>query len=142
MGKFSDDVATFAAKAKVKTLYETRVVVMELFRRVILKTPVDTGRARANWQFFIGDPVPKADDSKDPSGSAAISAVDSGLKNFQLGQVAWLANNLPYIRVLEYGEYPNPNKGTKTVGGYSAQAPQGMVRVTAAEFGSIVERRG
>jgi hypothetical protein len=41
---------------------------------------------------------------------------------------------------LEYGGYPNPPKSGsgKTAGGYSIQAPAGMVRVSAAEFGEIV----
>jgi hypothetical protein len=38
--------------------------------------------------------------------------------------------------VIEYGQYPNPPKGGagKTSGGYSTQAPAGMVRVTVMEY--------
>jgi len=41
--------------------------------------------------------------------------------------------------MLEYGLYPNPPKHPtgKTVGGYSTQAPAGMVRISVAEFGGI-----
>jgi hypothetical protein len=52
-----------------------------------------------------------------------------------------IASGLPYIRILEYGGYPNPpvrgswDRATrqwvvKSSGGFSRQAPQGMVRVT------------
>ena len=64
---------------------------------------------------------------------------------------------MPYIAVLEYGGYPDPpKKGTHLTSkqskdgksgpgyfkfsqnGYSAKAPNGMVRITVAEFDDIV----
>jgi hypothetical protein len=136
---FSGDIARFASNVQAQNDQQVRVIALELFRRVILKTPVDTGRARANWQFSRDTPsaVPTAETDK--SGGATVEKIGSELQKEQAGGVFWLANNLPYIRVLEYGEYPDPNAGTKTVGGYSKQAPAGMVRVTAAEFGTLVK---
>jgi hypothetical protein len=49
--------------------------------------------------------------------------------------------------VLEFGEYgkpPGSASGPKTIGGYSKQAPNGMVRLTVQEYGvklrEVVER--
>jgi hypothetical protein len=54
--------------------------------------------------------------------------------------------------VLEYGGFPNPPKfgswkrgeagpAAHVTGGFSMQAPQGMVRITAREFAAEVQRR-
>ena len=68
-----------------------------------------------------------------------------------IGGIVYLTNSLPYAMVLEYGLYPDPPKfGSKkrgedgvavhVQGGYSMQAPNGMVRVTAREFSDAVRR--
>jgi lysozyme family protein len=48
----------------------------------------------------------------------------------------YLTNSLPYAMTIEYGGYPNPPKNPtgKTIGGFSTQAPAGVVRVTAEEM--------
>jgi hypothetical protein len=58
-----------------------------------------------------------------------------------LGSLTWLSNNLPYIEKLEYGGYPD---GPNTIGGFSKQAPAGMVRVNMARITAHVRaaRRG
>jgi hypothetical protein len=127
-----------------KKAYENaiRKAVIELFRRVILKTPVDKGQARSNWQASINSPISSILNEEDPRGTKAINK----MVNIVLGKkdvseaTFWLSNNLPYIDVLEYGEYPNPpKKGTgKTAGGYSIQAPTGMVRAALRELSGII----
>jgi hypothetical protein len=112
------------------------------FRRisgVVLLTPVDTGRARSSWNVSIGTP--------DGSYPATVrrrtrtDAATSALRSLGAYQTVWIASGLPYIKVLEYGGYPqNPVQGSwdrkartwviKSEGGYSRQAPRGMVRVT------------
>lgn len=58
---------------------------------------------------------------------------------------------MPYIRKLEYGGYPDPvKKGSwdkkkktyviKTVGGFSRQAPKGMVGLTMSKIASTVKK--
>lgn len=105
-------------------------IAMEVLSGVVLMTPVDTGRARANWLTGEGVPVTIPTESVDKAGGSTISdgeAVISGAAPFSK---IWLTNNLPYIGVLEHGGYPGD--GPKTSGGYSIQAPQGMVAVTIA----------
>jgi len=103
--------------------------VAQAFTQVVLKTPVDQGTARASW--LIGF-------QNDGSvGTRPINITPNDIPD--VGQNFLLYSNLPYTSVLEFGLYPQP--GTeKTVDGYSAQAPQGMVRITVADWPTIVAR--
>ena len=105
---------------------------------VVLMTPVDTGRARSSWHISIGNsPKPKNTRHR---GQITASAA-SKMKSLGAYQTVWIASSLPYIHLLEYGGYPDPvARGTwdrkmkkwviRSSGGYSKQAPNGMVRVT------------
>lgn len=142
-------MAGFAAGIeKARQKYEARMVLLhkkvalDMFRRVILKTPVDTGRARGNWMLGINE-MPQGI-SENADGKEALQNVITGLQVLHLGDSAVLANSVPYISTLEYGGYPNPpvrgsyvkGKGfvIKSAGGFSKQAPNGMVRTTVEEY--------
>lgn len=120
------------------------------FRRisgVVLRTPVDTGRARASWGVSIGQkrtPVPPPGDYPRAQEEAMAKAevVLAGLRPLQ---TVWVGSSLEYIPHLEFGLYPNPpSRGTwnprlkrfeiRSRGGFSKQAPRGMARVTFAEI--------
>lgn len=126
MSTFTLDVSKFVDKASKTADAEVRKICYDLVTGIILKTPVDTGRARANWFTSVGSPSGNITASVDPSGSSSISSAVSAISK-ATGNVLWITNNLPYIYRLEFGTY---NDGPKTVGGFSRQAPAGMVRVT------------
>lgn len=132
---FALDIGEWCKKANKKVDTVARAITLEIFSRVIQRTPVDTGAARGNWQVGINTM---------PTGTVAAGGTNNlgSLKGKPVvGNVIWLVNNLPYIGVLEYGGYPNPPKtGTKTIGGFSKQAPAGMVRVTVQEVSSAVQK--
>jgi hypothetical protein len=122
---------------------------LEALRRVVLKTPVDTGRARGNWQTTLGTPADGEVDRLDKRGGGVIASEGLGkLTLLRAFSTSWLTNNVPYIEVLERGLYPNPVKfGSyvprrrggrrhviRSAGGYSKQAPNGMLAVTLAEL--------
>lgn len=102
---------------------------IELFGSVIKMTPVDTGRAKGNWQCTLSSPARGEIDRLDgaglgsTNGSAAYGDVLTTVKG--TGSVVYLTNNVPYIGKLEY--IPN----------YSKQAPNGMVRLSLQRFGGI-----
>ena len=83
----------------------------------VLATPVDTGRARANWLASIGSPVFFEVGSKgsefDRGGGAALSQGKAVINRWKLkaGPI-FITNSLPYIVPLDSGT--------------SAQAPSGM----------------
>ena len=110
---FSDDIRRFTTKTVEAHDKITRTATLELFSGVIKATPVDTGRARGNWQTAVGSPAQAETDRVDKSGGEAIAEVESKTPQ-GAGQVTYLSNNLPYIDELENGS--------------SKQAPEGMVR--------------
>lgn len=99
---------------------------IDMATRIILKTPVDTGRARANWQPSWGAPAGGTLTTVDPNGAETVSNVATAVAaGDPLASSFFLTNNLPYIIPLEFG--------------WSQQAPNGMVATTIQEFKSIVE---
>jgi len=136
---FQSDIDKWASKVRggIKTVVKS--VRFEVVKGVVMNTPVDTGRARANWQSSIGAPVAGFTTSEDKSGQSAINA-GVAVASDNIGESFYIVNNLPYIRKLEYGGYPNPPKSNtgKTIGGFSSQAPQGMVRVTVRNVEAAV----
>ena len=137
VGSFEDDLK----RIRIKTVRDLdqigRKVALELFSRVIYKTPVDEGRARANWQVTIGTTASGTVEIDDKSGSATMSRAVADSRGFKAGDTIFLTNNLPYILTLEQGGYSD---GPKTVGGFSRQAPNGMVALTVQEFSAIVNK--
>ena len=101
-----------------------RAVTLEALNRIVLKTPVNSGRARGNWNVLIGtDGEEDAAESDDKTGTEAISRGGDVIGDYarETGfPVISIYNNLPYIGRLEDG--------------YSNQAPVGMVATTAAEL--------
>lgn len=124
MSSFALDISKFAKKAEGNLDTVVRKTTLEVFKRVIMRSPVDTGRFRANWIFSQGAPSSNINTSSfDKSGSATVGKVDSALPEKAAGGVYCLTNNLPYANRLEDG--------------YSGQAPQGMVQLTVIEFEGI-----
>ncbi len=125
MGEFSINVRKFVDKTKEKQGRAVRKIALDAFSEVILRTPVDTGRARGNWQASIGTIPATRLEQFDPGGAATIASTQGVVAGFEPGAVVYLANNLPYIERLENG--------------YSKQAPEGMVRLTAQRFQQIAD---
>jgi hypothetical protein len=128
VASFADDIRNFERKTARKLDEVPRKVVFQIFKNVIDKTPVDTGRARANWQPSLGTPATGTIEFTDKDGSATIANMQSVLLSINVGDVIFLTNNLPYIRRLEEG--------------YSQQAPAGMVALTVQEFQAVVNQVG
>ena len=96
--------------------------------KIALGTPVDEGRARNSWFFSNNSPAVSAGVRyANPSGSASIQSAMRMPKDIFKSKM-FFTNNMPYINKLEYGGFPNPNNGAKTVSGFSDQAPGGWVR--------------
>lgn len=133
---FTVDVKAFCEKAKKNPETVMRAVSMKLFSAIILGSPVDTGRFRMNWQASGASPASGEVAGEDNSGAKAINAASG----FVMKSTAWteftLANNLPYANVIEFGGYPGD--GPNTVGGYSKQSPQGVVRVNVTRFNTLL----
>lgn len=124
MGPFEMKLRQFAEKAKGRADAAVRQVVLDVWGRVIVRSPVDTGRFRANWQYSTGQMPTRIIEVEGTTEKPAPAPTPAGVVQ-GAGVVHYLGNNLPYARRLEYG--------------HSDQAPQGMVRLTIAEFKGIVD---
>lgn len=97
-------------------------VVLDLLSEIVDRTPVKSGRARANWRVGLGAPPRGTTRQVDVVGNVTVR---NGLLVLQSmtgvpGQV-WLANNVPYALRLERGS--------------SSQAPYGMVALAIEAIG-------
>ena len=92
----------------------TRKIALIAYDGITKKTPVDTGRARGNWNFSVGSPDSTIDENATKIKPAKLKKGD-GLEDI------YITNNLPYIKRLEDGHS-------------KIKAPKGMVKVTLAEI--------
>ena len=130
------DVSAFAAKAKKNPEIVIRQVSIKLFSAIILGSPVDTGRFRMNWQAAGRSPETGTVTGVDKTGTTSINKMASVIVGLKDWYEFTLANNLPYANVIEYGGYPGD--GPNTTGGYSKQAPSGVVRVNVKRFNTLL----
>ena len=128
MGSFADQMKAWERKAERKMDLAVRKIALEMFRRIILKSPVLSGRFRGNWQLAIGSVPNGTLELDDKTGTATIAKGAATVMGINAGDTIYFANNLPYARRLEEG--------------YSQQAPNGMVALTIQEFQSVVSRIG
>lgn len=88
--------------------------------RFVGSTPVDTGRAIANWRIDINKIDTGTTEKTDPSGQSVLTGVMNKIAILQPFEIIWISNNLPYINRL-------------MIEGYSKQTPPGAVQLTIAE---------
>lgn len=123
---FSLDISKWAEQTQSDIALVVRKTALDMFSRIVMRSPVDTGRFRNNWNVSIGKPVSDTNDGLDPSGGKSIGKIAGVTASYKLGDVIWMSNGLPYAWRLETG--------------WSKQAPVGMVGVTVQETQSIFDR--
>lgn len=133
---FTLDVRAFVEKTKRNNETVMRAVSIKLFSAIIKASPVDSGRFRMNWQASGSSPAGGVLADTDKSGNKATNEMASFISSTPAWQEVTLTNNLPYAAVIEFGGYPGD--GPETVGGYSRQAPQGVVRVNVTRFNKLL----
>jgi len=89
-------------------------VAMEGLESLVQLTPVDTGRARGNWEVGSRRNMRKHDEAKkDKNGDYAIArgteVIEDLTSNNKIPKKIWIINNVPYIEDLEHG----PPKGSQ-----------------------------
>ena len=134
---FAKTLSEFASSVSLKMDNIFKDVVIEVGSSVIRISPVDTGHFRKNWQLQLEGEQTSEVAGFDTTGASALAAIVAKANNLSAGQVAYILNHVEYGYDLEYGTYNGPTAKV-TEEGFSRQAPEGMVRVTEAEFTSIV----
>ena len=123
---FEQEVANFVIKADGLQEKQVRYLCLDLFKGVIMGTPVDTGRARGNWQASVGAPAQSELSTTDKNGGKTIGAGSQAVSK-AVGNVFYISNNLPYMYRLEFE-------------GWSNQAPSGWVRTAIERTKQIAAR--
>ncbi|MCP4897721.1 MAG: hypothetical protein GY906_12175 [bacterium] len=121
--KFAKRMFFISSKVKKNAENAVKKAALAADRAAVMATPVDTGRARANWLVSVGKPrlgeeffdsMPGGKTSNE--GPAASQALDQGraaIMKYKLGKGGiFISNSVHYIQRLESGS--------------SAQAPGGM----------------
>lgn len=154
--EFDFAIAAWCEKAKGNADQVVRAVALEAFTRIVMRSPVGnpdnwlslrpytdlrTGRVRTarkppagyvggtlrrSWHVAVGVPVVEKRDGVDPTGTTTIAEAEAKLAGVSAGPSIWLTSNAPHALACEFG--------------HSAQAPAGMVRVTAAEMTAIADQ--
>jgi hypothetical protein len=100
-----------------------KTVAFEAFRRIVMRTPVDSGRCRGNWQIGINEIITGTIDNRELWNNVFLreSVKLDELKELINDSVVHITNNVDYCYYLEYERR-------------SRQAPGGFVEITLEEL--------
>lgn len=136
---FSHDVSKWAVNTKHLRDDVVTLVFKRLGTLIVNRTPIGDrtlwsrpapadyrpGSLVNNWFAGIGEPGALPRRGHNVNGADSLSQINA-ISKAAPGKLAYIANPLPYARRVEYG--------------WSTQAPQGMVRISVAEFQRIVRK--
>ena len=132
---FTATIAAWSAKTAAQLDDGGRRVVYEILRRVIERSPIGdpewpehSGQLKGNWEVSSDAPtysydITLLDENGDETLLRGYQVIDA--IRFDKNYHIFIANHVPYAVSIEYGSSPG-------------KAPEGMVRVTLAEFAQIV----
>jgi hypothetical protein len=123
LNNFNGVINAFKIEIKDEAENMARRVAFAVDRAVVMASPVDTGRFRANWQVALNsspsgtvDHVPGAQGSTTAQNTQkALDQLDKLTKQFKLGDEIVIINNVEYGPVLNDG--------------HSKQAPKNFVQI-------------
>lgn len=123
-GAFELQIRKFAEKAKDNADLVVRKVLLDVYDELILRSPVGTGRFRANWIYSEMSPARGTVAVSGTTASPSSAPESPDVSAAGMGQVHFITNNLPYAYRLETG--------------HSKQAPSGMVGLTVLKFNDFM----
>lgn len=140
---FIADMKVFQNKVLPNTFVAfQKYIALELYKRIMQKTPVDMGTLRGSWTISIGSqnktPANKDSDAKDfenEYGGQALTKAERadfktavmGMQELKLGQIIWINNAMPYVLVIEFDGHSH------------TKAPSGMVNISIQELRSYLQ---
>ena len=106
----------------------------ELCHRVIDRTPIDTGLLVNSWVPTKTRPSRRIVKTRDKTRKRAKEKAAKIANEIPVDGKMFLTNNQPYAVIIEMGR----QEGPPARGSY--QAPSGMMRISAAEWQSIISK--
>ena len=125
---FKRDFAAMMKRAAGREDTLIKASALALGSAIVLKSPVDTGRFRGNWQYGAGNVNFSVNAPEDKTGAGAVGRIAAGLETWRRGEAIFVTNSLPYAKRLEYDAW-------------SQQASAGMVRISVLEFKAMIKRQ-
>lgn len=108
--RFEADLDRFVDETIPNDVRDLRdAIALEVHKGVVMMTPVDEGRARANWQVTAGTPAEGFQDIVfgGNAGAAANHALSAAPAVIAAARDPWMPiwihNGVPYIRILNDG---------------------------------------
>lgn len=135
LGQFGRRMHQLGATVEGNAHKAVRAVALAVDQTVVIATPVDTGRARSNWQVQVGAAPTDVREAYVPGvgattgGQNAQAAIEQGkmaISAASPGLAIHITNNLSYIGKLNEG--------------HSAQAPAGFVEEAVQNGVSTIRR--
>lgn len=123
---FKLEIAQWVSKVQGDLDEVFRGLALEMARRIIDRTPYDSGNAKGAWVAAVNAMPATGDTPDDTGGAATLARIVAAITTAKVGDVIYLANNADYAHALEFGK--------------SEQAPAGMVRVTLMERQAIANQ--
>jgi len=115
--KFRAELAVAEAKLYADDLVKFhKKIHFEVLNRIVLRTPVDQGRARANWQSSVNEIPSDQVLGLDVAGTATVVAGLQAISALPPFAVTYIMNNVPYIIPLEEGHSPQSPPGNMIAG--------------------------
>lgn len=124
--QFEDIINKWIEETEVRTEDILQTATYLVGKEVVTLSPVDTGLFKGNWQLTVGMPTDHSLIRYDEEGTMVLADMARNVRTFTPGQIAYIQNTVEYGYDLEYGS--------------SRQAPDGMVRITAAKWQMIVDQ--
>jgi hypothetical protein len=121
---FAEDIKKFQSNTERKASQIARKVGVDLHARIVERTPVDTGRLRANNQLAVGHKPASSLMATDKDGGATIAKGQAAMGSYTLGDDIWICNNVEYAAPVEFGAEM----------GKKMQRPEGFFRVSIADI--------
>ena len=157
---FSKAIGDFSTRAVTAIEKTLEGGVEDLVIDIVMDTPTwfdhekHSGNTRYNWTAKLNSPSSKYLKGTDKDGDKTLNRAAKKIHQWSQSNSAnelHFTNNCPWIWWIEDGLYPNPpdrgsyNTQTKewekrSSGGYSKQAPQGMVKNNTPNFVPYIEK--
>lgn len=113
---WSVDPSLFINQVEEDVGKKVRFISLQILNEVVYRSPVDTGRFRANNQVSVGSPDYGVTEATDKSGGSTLQQGSAVIARGKAFDVIYIQNNLPYAVPLENG--------------HSKQAPSGIYAVS------------
>ena len=122
---FSFQLQGFNKRTRERLERNRRQILFEVFRSIVVDTPVLEGTLRGNWQ--LSNSGVKLDQLDIRTQTAVTNDIDRVLKSSRFGDTVWFSNNLPYAYPIEF------------YGVSKKKAPRGMVRKNVMRVNRIAQ---